>query len=89
VVAPKGTQYGRSGVGGDRYGLTETLHWDMGANKIDVGIWGEYEKYHRTQARYNTTDGSPTSDPDFSKPVFLRRDPSRIATRRRSSSRTT
>ena len=74
VAAPKGTQYGRSGVGGDRYGVTETLHWDMGANKIDVGVWGEYEKYHRTQARYNTTDGSPTSDPDFSKPVFLRRD---------------
>lgn len=74
VVAPKGTQYGRSGVGGDRYGLTETLHWEAGAHKIDVGIWGEYEKYHRTQARYNTTDGSPTSDPDYSKPVFLRRD---------------
>lgn len=74
VVAPKGTQYGRSGVGGDRYGLTETLHWQAGAHKIDVGVWGEYEKYHRTQARYNTTDGSPTSDPDFSKPVFLRRD---------------
>jgi iron complex outermembrane receptor protein len=74
VVAPKGTQYGRSGVGGDRYGLTETLHWQAGAHKIDLGVWGEYEKYHRTQARYNTTDGSPTSDPDFSKPVFLRRD---------------
>jgi iron complex outermembrane receptor protein len=50
VVAPKGTQYGKSGVGGNRYGITSTLHWDAGINQIDAGIWGEVEQYHRTQA---------------------------------------
>jgi len=74
VVAPKGTQYGKSGVGGNRYGITSTLHWDAGINHIEAGIWGEVEHYHRTQARYNTTDGSPASDPDLSQAVFLRRD---------------
>jgi iron complex outermembrane recepter protein len=74
VVAPKGTQYGKSGVGGDRYGITQTLHWDAGINHIEAGVWAELEHYHRTQARYNTADGSPASAPDLSKAVYLRRD---------------
>lgn len=74
VVAPKGTQYGRSGVGGNRYGIVSKLHWQVGVNTIEAGVWAELDKYHRTQARYNTTDGSPASAPDFSAPVFLRRD---------------
>lgn len=74
VVAPLGTQYGRSGVGGGRYGITTTLHVDAGINHLTAGIWAETDKYHRTQARYNTTDGAPTSAPDFSQLVFARRD---------------
>lgn len=74
VVAPKGTQYGRSGVGGDRYGISSKLHWQAGINTFEAGVWAELDKYHRTQARYNTADGSPASAPDFSTPVFLRRD---------------
>nr|WP_174275283.1 TonB-dependent receptor [Sphingomonas bacterium] len=74
VNAPRGTQYGRSGVGGDRYGIVNTLHWQVGAQTLTAGIWAEVDKYHRTQARYNTTDGSPASPPDFSSLVFLRRD---------------
>ena len=74
VTAPLGTQYGRSGVGGGRYGITTTLHWQTGINTITTGLWAETDKYHRTQARYNTTDGSPASGPNLSQLVFLRRD---------------
>jgi iron complex outermembrane receptor protein len=74
VNAPRGTQFGRSGVGGNRYGITSKLHWDMGVQTIEAGVWAELDKYHRTQARYNTTDGSPASPADLSSLVFLRRD---------------
>jgi iron complex outermembrane receptor protein len=74
VVAPKGVQYGRSGVGGDRYGVTTKLHWEMGTNTVEAGVWAEVDKYHRTQARYNTTDGRPDSAPNLDELVYLRRD---------------
>ncbi len=74
VNAPRGTQFGRSGVGGNRYGITTKLHVDIGNHAIEAGVWGELDKYHRTQARYNTTDGSPASPADLDSLVFLRRD---------------
>ncbi|HEX7821293.1 MAG TPA: TonB-dependent receptor [Sphingobium sp.] len=74
VTAPKGVQYGRSGVGGDRYGITSIVHWDMGWNTVEGGVWAEVDKYHRTQARYNTVDGSPDGAPNLNELVYLRRD---------------
>jgi iron complex outermembrane receptor protein len=74
VFAPKGVQYGLSGVGGDRYGITNKLHWEMGSNAIEAGLWAEVDKYHRTQARYNTVDGSPAGQPNLDELVYLRRD---------------
>ncbi|MDR7155338.1 iron complex outermembrane receptor protein [Sphingobium xenophagum] len=74
VVAPKGVQYGVSGVGGDRYGITTKLHWEMGNNMVEAGMWAEVDKYHRTQARYNTVDGAPDSAPNLDELVYLRRD---------------
>ena len=74
VVAPKGVQYGLSGVGGDRYGITSKLHWEMGNNAVEAGVWAETDKYHRTQARYNTVDGAPDSAPNLNELVYLRRD---------------
>jgi iron complex outermembrane recepter protein len=74
VTAPKGVQYGRSGVGGDRYGITSLVHWEMGFNTVEAGIWAEVDKYHRTQARYNTVDGAPDSAPNLGELVYLRRD---------------
>lgn len=74
VTAPKGIQYGRSGVGGDRYGIVNKLHWEMGNNALETGVWAEVDKYHRTQARYNTVDGAPDSAPNLDELVFLRRD---------------
>ncbi|MCJ2182795.1 TonB-dependent receptor [Novosphingobium sp. 1949] len=73
VVAPKGVQYGLSGVSGDRYGITAKIHAELGAHTIEAGIWAEEDKYHRTQARYNTTDGSPASAADLSEVVYYRR----------------
>ncbi|MGA1808209.1 MULTISPECIES: TonB-dependent receptor [Sphingobium] len=74
VTAPKGVQYGRSGVGGDRYGVTTKLHWESGNNVVEGGIWAEVDKYHRTQARYNTMDGAPDGEPNLDELVYLRRD---------------
>ncbi|MBB6123198.1 TonB-dependent receptor [Sphingobium subterraneum] len=74
VTAPKGIQFGRSGVGGDRYGITTKLHWEMGNNSLETGVWAEVDKYHRTQARYNTIDGAPDSAPNLAELVYLRRD---------------
>ncbi|WHO37707.1 TonB-dependent receptor [Sphingobium sp. AP49] len=74
VTAPKGVQYGRSGVGGDRYGVTSKLHWESGNNAVEGGIWAEVDKYHRTQARYNTLDGAPDGEPNLDELVYLRRD---------------
>lgn len=74
VVAPKGVQYGLSGVGGDRYGITGKLHWETGNNALEAGIWAETDKYHRTQARYNTMDGAPDGQPNLDELVYLRRD---------------
>lgn len=73
LFAPRGTQYGLSTVGGDRYGLTTKLHWELGAHMLEAGLWGEIDSYNRTQARYNTTDGSPASAPNLNEPVYLRR----------------
>lgn len=74
VTAPLGVQFGRSGVGGDRYGITTKLHWDIGAHAIEAGVWAEVDKYHRTQARYNTMDGAPDGLPNLEELVYLRRD---------------
>lgn len=74
VNAPKGTQYGLSTVGGERYGLTAKLHWELGAHTIETGIWAEVDNYDRTQARFNTIDGSPASAPNLDDLVYLRRD---------------
>jgi iron complex outermembrane receptor protein len=74
VNAPRGTQFGRSGVGGNRYGITGKFHIDIGNHSIEAGAWAELDQYHRTQARYNTTDGSPASPADLDSLVFLRRD---------------
>lgn len=74
VVAPRGTQFGYSGVGGDRYGIVHALHADLGAHAIDLGIWAESDRYHRTQLRYNTTDGSPASAANYGEVVYRRRD---------------
>ena len=72
VTAPAGIQYGKSGVGGDRYGILASLHWEFGFNTLEAGIWAELDKYHRTQLRLNTADGSPLGAPT-DEVVYFRR----------------
>ncbi|WP_326525530.1 TonB-dependent receptor [Sphingomonas sp.] len=74
VVAPRGSQYGLSEVGGDRFGITSRLEWKAGAHTIQAGIWAELDKYHRTQLRYNLTGGSPAGEVLWNEVVFRRRD---------------
>ncbi len=74
VAAPRGVQYGISGVGGNRYGIVSKIHGEIGMHTIELGIWAEEDKYHRTQKRTNTTDGSPASPPAPDEIVYLRRD---------------
>lgn len=73
VTAPRGVQYGLSGVGGDRYGLTSKLQAKLDNHTLEAGFWVEHDKYHRTQARYNTVDGSPEAAPNLNELVYLRR----------------
>jgi len=73
LTAPKGLQYGLSGVDGTRKGVTGKLAWDVGFNKLEVGLWLEDDDYHRTQARYNVENGDPDGAPLLNQPVHLQR----------------
>src|SRR3546814_17905533 len=54
--------------------VTGKLHWEIGSNALEAGVWAETDKYHRTQARYNTVDGTPDSETNPNVMVYLRRD---------------
>jgi iron complex outermembrane receptor protein len=73
LVAPRGIQYGLSGVDGTRKGVTTHAEWVLGSHKLSTGLWLEKDDYHRTQARYNVVDGNPDGAPLFNEPVHLQR----------------
>ncbi|MBN9318700.1 MAG: TonB-dependent receptor, partial [Caulobacterales bacterium] len=73
LVAPRGIQYGLSGIDGTRQGVTTHGEWIVGANRLEAGVWVEKDDYHRTQARYNVQDGNPDGAPLFNEPVHLQR----------------
>jgi iron complex outermembrane receptor protein len=73
LTAPRGIQYGLSGVDGIRKGVTAKVAWHLGFNKIEAGLWLENDDYHRTQARYNVAGGNPDGAPNFNEPVHLQR----------------
>lgn len=74
IVAPRGIQYGLSGVDGVRQGITAKLAWHFGFNKIEAGVWLENDDYHRTQNRYNVENGHPDGAPLFNERVHAQRD---------------
>ena len=74
IVAPRGIQYGLSGVDGIRQGITAKLAWHFGFNKIEAGVWLENDDYHRTQNRYNVENGHPDGAPLFNERVHAQRD---------------
>ncbi len=60
LVAPRGIQYGLSGVDGIRKGITSKVDWRLGdLHTLSAGFWYEDDLYHRTQRRYNVADGHP------------------------------
>jgi len=73
LTAPKGLQYGLSGVDGIRKGVTAKGEWRIGINTVEAGVWLENDDYHRTQARYNVVDGNPDGAPLLNEPVHLQR----------------
>jgi iron complex outermembrane receptor protein len=74
IVAPKGIQYGLSGIDGIRKGITGKVAWHLGFNKIEAGLWLENDDYHRTQNRYNVENGNPDGAPLFNERVHAQRD---------------
>ncbi len=73
VTHPRGVQYGLSGVGGDRKGLTGGLTLQAGNHTLEVGGWYEEDRYTRTQLRINKTDGSPAGTPIFDEVAYFRK----------------
>jgi iron complex outermembrane receptor protein len=73
LTAPKGLQYGLSGVDGKRKGITTKGEWYIGFNTVEAGVWLEDDDYHRTQARYNVEGGNPDGTPLLNEPVHLQR----------------
>ena len=73
LTAPKGLQYGLSGIDGTRKGVTGKLAWKVGFNTLEAGLWLEDDDYHRTQARYNVENGNPDGAPLLNQPVHLQR----------------
>ncbi|PXA84232.1 TonB-dependent receptor [Caulobacter sp. D4A] len=73
LTAPKGLQYGLSGVDGIRKGVTVGGTWRTGVHTVQAGVWLEKDDYHRTQARYNTVNGDPDGTPLLNEPVHLQR----------------
>jgi iron complex outermembrane receptor protein len=73
LTAPKGLQYGLSGVDGKRKGVTTKGEWFIGINTVEAGLWLEDDDYHRTQARYNVANGDPDGTPLLNEPVHLQR----------------
>jgi len=74
IVAPRGIQYGLSGIDGIRQGATAKVAWHLGFNKIEAGLWIENDDYHRTQNRYNVENGHPDGKPLFNERVHAQRD---------------
>jgi iron complex outermembrane recepter protein len=74
LFAPRGLQYGLSTVAGNRKGLTASGSVDLGAHAVIVTGWIEQDRFRRTQARYNQTDGNPAGEPLLNEPVHLQRD---------------
>lgn len=74
VTAPRGLQYGLSGVGGDRYGIVSRLNWTAGVHRLEAGLWGEIDQYHHTQLRLNNQNGAPDGAVIPTEIVYLRRD---------------
>lgn len=73
VTAPRGVQYGLSGVGGVRNGLVGKLGWQLGDHHVEGGFWVEKDDYTRTQYRLNHQDGIQTGRVLYNEVAYFRR----------------
>lgn len=74
VTAPRGVQYGLSGVGGDRKGLVAGIEWLVGSHVLAIGGWYEDDEYNRSQLRFNKTGGNPAGTVIENEVAYFRRD---------------
>lgn len=75
LFKPRGIQYGLSGVGGTRKGITSGVDWHLSAsNTLSAGFWYEDDNYHRTQRRYNVANGYPDGAVQWGEVVHFQRD---------------
>ncbi|MBI1340280.1 TonB-dependent receptor [bacterium] len=57
VTAPRGVQYGVSGVGGERQGVVLKGAFQIANHTLEAGVWLENDDYNRTQLRLNHAGG--------------------------------
>ena len=73
VTAPRGVQYGYSGMSGQRQGLVASLKSRRADHEIEAGLWAEVDDYHRTQYRLNLANGAPNGAVLADETVYYRR----------------
>lgn len=78
VVHPRGVQYGLSGVGGVRKGITGGATWTLANHTLEAGAWYEDEDYNRTQLCLNKTGGTADGDVIWDEIVYFRRNYSSV-----------
>lgn len=75
LAAPRGIQYGLSGISGTRKGITSRVDWQLGQHHtLSAGSWYEDDNYHRTQRRLNVAEGHPDGAVLYDEVVHYQRD---------------
>jgi iron complex outermembrane recepter protein len=73
VTAPRGVQYGVSGVGGVRNGVVVKTAYEIANHVLEAGVWAEKDDYARTQLRLNHEGGIQTGRILFNEVAYFRR----------------
>ncbi|MBI1360931.1 MAG: TonB-dependent receptor [Alphaproteobacteria bacterium] len=74
VTAPRGVEYGLSGVGGFRKGVVLKGDYEIANNELEAGVWLETDDYHRTQKRLNHEGGVQSGAVLYDEVTYFRRD---------------
>lgn len=73
VTAPRGVQYGISGVGGVRKGAVLKGSWEVANHMLEAGVWMEKDDYTRSQFRVNHEGGIQTGKVLYDEVTYFRR----------------
>ncbi len=73
VTAPRGVQYGLSGVGGHRNGVVLKGEYEIANHRLEAGVWLEQDDYTRTQLRLNHAAGIQTGAVLYNEVAYFRR----------------